>query len=151
MLARGELHCIGATTLDEYRQFIEKDKALERRFQPVHVQPATVEDTVSILRGIQELYEVHHGVKIRDAALLAAATLSDRYISDRFLPDKAIDLIDEAAAQLKMDVTSKPQVVEEAEAELRRVELALLAAEQAPEVERVQLQAARIALSLIHI
>ena len=95
MLARGELHCIGATTLDEYRQYIEKDPALERRFQPVQVDEPTVEDTISILRGLKERYEVFHGVKISDNALIAAATLSDRYITDRFLPDKAIDLVDE--------------------------------------------------------
>ena len=98
MLARGELHCIGATTLDEYRQYIEKDPALERRFQPVMVQEPTVEDTISILRGLKERYEVYHGVKIQDGALIAAATLSNRYITDRFLPDKAIDLVDEACA-----------------------------------------------------
>ena len=99
MLARGELHCIGATTLDEYRQYIEKDPALERRFQPVQVDEPTVEDTISILRGLKERYEVFHGVKINDSALIAAATLSDRYITDRFLPDKAIDLVDEACAE----------------------------------------------------
>ncbi|MBO7619850.1 MAG: AAA family ATPase, partial [Victivallales bacterium] len=100
MLARGELHCIGATTLNEYRKYIEKDAALERRFQTVLVAPPSVEDTISILRGLRERYEIHHGVSIRDAALVSAATLSDRYITDRFLPDKAIDLIDEAAAKL---------------------------------------------------
>ena len=99
MLARGELHCIGATTLDEYRKHIEKDAALERRFQPVLVDQPSVEDTISILRGLKERYEVHHGVRIKDAALVAAAVLSNRYITDRFLPDKAIDLVDEAAAQ----------------------------------------------------
>lgn len=114
MLARGELHCMGATTLDEYRQYIEKDKALERRFQPVYVEPSTVEDTISILRGIQELYEVHHGVKIRDAALVAAATLSDRYIPDRFLPDKAIDLVDEAAATVRTEIASMPAELDRA-------------------------------------
>ena len=102
MLARGELHCIGATTLDEYRQYIEKDPALERRFQPVMVDEPTVEDTISILRGLKERYEVFHGVKINDSALIAAATLSDRYITDRFLPDKAIDLVDEACAMIKI-------------------------------------------------
>ena len=101
MLARGELHCIGATTLDEYREYIEKDPALERRFQPGMVNEPTVEDTISILRGLKERYEVYHGVKIQDAALIAAATLSDRYITDRFLPDKAIDLVDEACAMVK--------------------------------------------------
>ena len=108
MLARGELHCIGATTLDEYRQYIEKDPALERRFQPVMVDEPTVEDTISILRGLKERYEVFHGVKITDAALVAAATLSNRYISDRFLPDKAIDLVDEACALIKTELDSMP-------------------------------------------
>ena len=108
MLARGELHCIGATTLDEYREYIEKDPALERRFQPVQVEEPTVEDTISILRGLKERYEVYHGVKIQDAALIAAATLSDRYISDRFLPDKAIDLVDEACAMVKTELDSMP-------------------------------------------
>ena len=107
MLARGELRCIGATTLNEYRKYIEKDTALERRFQPVMVGEPTVEDTISILRGLKERYEVHHGVRIRDAALVSAATLSDRYISDRFLPDKAIDLVDEAAAKLRTEIESK--------------------------------------------
>ena len=101
MLARGELHCIGATTLDEYRKYIEKDAALERRFQTVLVGEPTVEDTIAILRGLKERYEVFHGVKIQDAALIAAATLSDRYITDRFLPDKAIDLVDEACATIR--------------------------------------------------
>ena len=104
MLARGELHCIGATTLDEYRQYIEKDPALERRFQPVQVDEPTVEDTISILRGLKERYEVFHGVKINDNALIAAATLSDRYITDRFLPDKAIDLIDETACPARWTI-----------------------------------------------
>ena len=108
MLARGELHCIGATTLDEYRQYIEKDPALERRFQPVMVDEPTVEDTISILRGLKERYEVFHGVKINDSALIAAATLSDRYITDRFLPDKAIDLVDEACAMIKTEMDSMP-------------------------------------------
>ncbi|MCE8470489.1 AAA family ATPase, partial [Rhodovulum sulfidophilum] len=108
-LARGELHCIGATTLDEYRKHVEKDAALARRFQPVFVEEPTVEDTVSILRGIKEKYELHHGVRISDAALVAAATLSHRYITDRFLPDKAIDLVDEAASRLRMEVDSKPE------------------------------------------
>ena len=108
MLARGGLHCIGATTLDEYRQHIEKDKALERRFQPVVVKPSSVEDTVSILRGIKAVFEVHHGVRIQDSALVAAARLSDRYIADRFLPDKAIDLIDEAAAAIHTENASMP-------------------------------------------
>ncbi len=112
-LARGELHCVGATTLDEYRKHIEKDAALARRFQPVFVSEPTVEDTISILRGIKEKYEVHHGVRITDGAIVAAATLSHRYITDRFLPDKAIDLIDEAAARLRMEVDSKPEEVDE--------------------------------------
>src|SRR5450432_4584782 len=109
MLARGELHTIGATTLDEYRKHIEKDAALERRFQPVVVDQPSVEETISILRGLRERYEVHHGVRITDSALVAAATMSNRYITDRFLPDKAIDLMDEAAARLKMQVDSKPE------------------------------------------
>ena len=113
MLARGELHCIGATTLDEYRQYIEKDPALERRFQPVQVDEPTVEDTISILRGLKERYEVYHGVKIQDAALIAAATLSDRYITDRFLPDKAIDLVDEACAMVKTELDSMPAELDE--------------------------------------
>ena len=113
MLARGELHCIGATTLDEYRKYIEKDAALERRFQPVHVDEPTVEDTISILRGLKERYEVYHGVKITDSALVAAATLSNRYISDRFLPDKAIDLVDEACAMIKTEMDSMPAELDE--------------------------------------
>ena len=112
-LARGELHCVGATTLDEYRKYIEKDAALARRFQPVLVAEPTVEDTVSILRGLKEKYELHHGVRITDSAIVAAATLSDRYISDRFLPDKAIDLMDEAASRLRMQVDSKPEALDE--------------------------------------
>ena len=118
MLARGELHCIGATTLDEYRKHIEKDAALERRFQPVLVDQPTVEDTISILRGLKERYEVHHGVRIKDSALVAAAVLSNRYISDRFLPDKAIDLVDEAAAKLRTEIDSMPTKLDEM---LRRV------------------------------
>jgi ATP-dependent Clp protease ATP-binding subunit ClpB len=112
-LARGELHCIGATTLDEYRKNIEKDAALERRFQPIYVGEPSVEDTISILRGIKEKYELHHGVRITDAAIVAAATLSNRYITDRFLPDKAIDLMDEAAARLRMTIDSKPEAIDE--------------------------------------
>ena len=112
-LARGDLHCVGATTLDEYRKYIEKDAALARRFQTVFVSEPTVEDTVSILRGLKEKYEVHHGVRITDAAIVAAATLSNRYITDRFLPDKAIDLVDEAAARLRMEVDSKPEAIDE--------------------------------------
>ena len=124
MLARGELHCIGATTLDEYRQYIEKDPALERRFQPVQVDEPTVEDTISILRGLKERYEVFHGVKISDNALIAAATLSDRYITDRFLPDKAIDLIDEASSKVRLSVFVEPRGVKELEAEIRELEKA---------------------------
>ena len=112
-LARGELHCVGATTLDEYRKHIEKDAALARRFQPVFVSEPTVEDTISILRGLKEKYELHHGVRITDAAIVAAATLSNRYITDRFLPDKAIDLMDEAASRLRMEVDSKPEELDE--------------------------------------
>jgi ATP-dependent Clp protease ATP-binding subunit ClpB len=123
MLARGELRCIGATTLDEYRKYIEKDAALERRFQQVFVDEPSVEDTISILRGLKERYEVHHGVKITDSALVAAATLSSRYISDRFLPDKAIDLVDEAAAKLKMEITSKPTELEDIERRLMQLEM----------------------------
>jgi len=111
-LARGELHCIGATTLDEYQKYVEKDPALQRRFQPVYVAEPTVEDTISILRGLKEKYELHHGVNITDAAIVAAATLSNRYISDRFLPDKAIDLMDEAASRIRMEVESKPEEIE---------------------------------------
>ena len=111
-LARGELHCIGATTLNEYRKYVEKDAALERRFQPVYVGEPTVEDTISILRGLKEKYELHHGVRITDGAIVAAATLSNRYIADRFLPDKAIDLMDEAASRLRMEVESKPEEIE---------------------------------------
>ena len=113
MMARGELRCIGATTLNEYRKYIEKDTALERRFQPVMVGEPSVEDTISILRGLKERYEVHHGVRIRDAALVSAAVLSDRYISDRFLPDKAIDLVDEAAAKLRTEIESMPAPLDE--------------------------------------
>jgi len=123
MLARGELRCIGATTLDEYRQYIEKDKALERRFQPVYVDQPTVEETISILRGLKERYEVHHGVQITDAALVAAAQLSNRYIADRFQPDKAIDLVDEAAAKLKMEITSKPVELDDVDRKLLQLEM----------------------------
>ena len=123
MLARGELHCIGATTLDEYRQYIEKDKALERRFQPVLVDEPTVEDTISILRGIKERYEVFHGVKITDGSLIAAATLSNRYISDRFLPDKAIDLVDEACALIKTELDSMPTELDEISRKIMQLEI----------------------------
>ncbi|MBE9182768.1 ATP-dependent chaperone ClpB [Oculatella sp. LEGE 06141] len=123
MLARGELRCIGATTLDEYRKYLEKDAALERRFQQVYVDQPSVEDTISILRGLKERYEVHHGVKIADSSLVAAATLSTRYISDRFLPDKAIDLVDEAAAKLKMEITSKPEELDEVDRKILQLEM----------------------------
>ncbi len=123
MLARGELRCIGATTLDEYRKYIEKDAALERRFQQVYIDQPSVADTISILRGLKERYEVHHGVKISDSALVAAATLSNRYISDRFLPDKAIDLVDEAAAKLKMEITSKPEELDEIDRKILQLEM----------------------------
>ncbi len=123
MLARGELHCIGATTLDEYRQYIEKDAALERRFQPVYVDEPSVEETISILRGLKERYEVHHGVRIQDAACIAAATLSHRYIADRHLPDKAIDLIDEAAARLRMEIDSKPAELDEVDRRIMQLEI----------------------------
>ena len=127
MLARGELHCIGATTLDEYRQYIEKDAALERRFQPVLVDEPTVEDTISILRGLKERYEVYHGVKITDGALVAAATLSDRYISDRFLPDKAIDLVDEACALIKTEMDTMPAELDEQNRKIMQMEIEVAA------------------------
>ncbi len=136
MLARGELRCIGATTLDEYRKYIEKDAALERRFQSVYVDEPTVQDTISILRGLKERYEVHHGVKISDTAVVAAAMLSNRYISDRFLPDKAIDLIDESAAKLKMEITSKPEEIDEIDRKILQLEM-----------ERLSLQKENDALS----
>ena len=123
MLARGELHCIGATTLDEYRQYIEKDQALERRFQPVMVDQPTVEDTISILRGIKDRYEVYHGVKITDSSLVAAATLSNRYITDRFLPDKAIDLVDEACAMIKTEMNSLPAELDEVQRKIMQMEI----------------------------
>lgn len=123
MLARGELHCIGATTLDEYRKYIEKDPALERRFQPVIVNEPTVEDTITILRGLKERYEVYHGVKIQDGALIAAATLSDRYITDRFLPDKAIDLVDEACANIKTEMNSMPGEMEDVKRKIMTLEI----------------------------
>ena len=122
-LARGELHCVGATTLDEYRKHVEKDAALARRFQPVFVSEPTVEDTVSILRGLKEKYEVHHGVRIADAAIVAAATLSNRYITDRFLPDKAIDLMDEAASRVRMAVDSKPEALDEVDRRLVQLKI----------------------------
>ncbi|MDL2206308.1 ATP-dependent chaperone ClpB [Eubacteriales bacterium OttesenSCG-928-N13] len=135
MLARGELHCIGATTLDEYRKYIEKDPALERRFQPVKVEEPTVEDTISILRGLKERYEVFHGVKIEDQALIAAAVLSDRYVSDRFLPDKAIDLIDEACAMIRTEIDSMPQELDEIQRKIMQheIEEAALSKETSPQ------------------
>jgi ATP-dependent Clp protease ATP-binding subunit ClpB len=123
MLARGELHAIGATTLDEYRKHIEKDAALERRFQPVMVDQPSVEDTISILRGLRERYEVHHGVRITDSALVAAAVLSNRYITERFLPDKAIDLVDEAASRLRMEIDSMPAELDEIERRRMQLEI----------------------------
>ena len=122
-LARGELHVIGATTLDEYRKHIEKDAALERRFQPVLVDEPTVDETISILRGLKEKYEVHHGVRIQDAALVTAAILSHRYITDRFLPDKAIDLIDEAASKLRIEIDSMPSELDDIERKIRQLEI----------------------------
>ena len=136
-LARGELHCIGATTLDEYRKYIEKDAALERRFQPVYVQQPSVEDTISILRGLKKRYETHHGVQIKDEALVAAAKLSNRYITDRFLPDKAIDLVDEAASKLAMELDSVPHEIDEVQRRITQLELAArqLADEEDPSVQ----------------
>ncbi|MEL7049930.1 MAG: AAA family ATPase, partial [Pseudomonadota bacterium] len=122
-LARGELHCVGATTLDEYRKHIEKDAALARRFQPVFIEEPTVEDTISILRGLKEKYELHHGVRITDSAIVSAATLSNRYITDRFLPDKAIDLVDEAASRLKMEIDSKPEELDAIDRELIQMKI----------------------------
>ena len=141
MLARGELHCIGATTLDEYREYIEKDAALERRFQPVMVEEPTVEDTISILRGLKERYEVFHGVKITDGALVSAAVLSNRYISDRFLPDKAIDLVDEACALIKTELDSMPAELDE----LNRRIMQLQIEETALKKETDRLSAERLA------
>lgn len=123
MLARGELHCVGATTLDEYREYIEKDAALERRFQPVMVDEPTVEDTISILRGLKDRYEVFHGVKITDSALVTAAVLSNRYITDRFLPDKAIDLVDEACAMIKTELDSMPAELDEQNRKIMQLEI----------------------------
>jgi len=123
MLARGELHAVGATTLNEYRRYIEKDPARERRFQPIFVEAPTVEETISILRGLKERYEVHHGVRIQDAALIAAAMLSDRYITDRFLPDKAIDLVDEAAARLRMEIDSSPREIDELQRRIMQLQI----------------------------
>ena len=140
-LARGELRCIGATTLDEYRKHIEKDKALERRFQPVFVGEPSVEDTIAILRGLKERYEVHHGIRIRDAALVAAARLSHRYISGRQLPDKAIDLVDEAASRLKMEIDSRPDPIDQLERRLT----SLAIEEQALGKEKDEASAKRLA------
>src|SRR4029434_10417878 len=123
MLARGELRCVGATTLDEYRKHVEKDRALERRFQPVLVDEPSVEDTISILRGLRERYEVHHGVRIKDAPLVTAAVLSHRYITDRFLPDKAIDLVDEAAAKLRTEIESMPTELDEVSRRVMQLEI----------------------------
>ncbi len=141
-LARGELHCIGATTLDEYKKHIEKDAALERRFQPVYIKEPTVEDTISILRGLKERYEVHHGISIRDAALVAAAVLSNRYISDRFQPDKAIDLVDEASSKLKMEIDSRPEEVDQFERKILQFEVerqALLKEKDTASKERLKI------------
>jgi ATP-dependent Clp protease ATP-binding subunit ClpB len=141
MLARGELHCIGATTLNEYRKYVEKDKALERRFQTVMVNQPTVEDTISILRGLKERYEIHHGVRIKDSALVAAAVLSNRYISDRFLPDKAIDLVDEAAAKLRTEIDSMPSELDEITRKIMQLEIereALKKEKDAPSRERLK-------------
>src|SRR5881392_2248831 len=132
MLARGELRCVGATTLDEYRKHVEKDAALERRFQPVFVGEPSVTDTIAILRGLKDTYESHHGIRIRDAALVAAAVLSHRYIADRFLPDKAIDLVDEAASRLRMEIDSSPVELDEAERRVRQLEIELAAMAKEP-------------------
>ena len=148
MLARGELHCIGATTLDEYRKYIEKDAALERRFQSVLVEEPSLEDTISILRGLKERYELHHGVKIRDGALVAAATLSSKYITERFLPDKAIDLVDEAAAKLRTEIDSCPVEIDELERHAMRLEIELAALKKekdAASKERMQVIASELA------
>src|SRR4051812_20263928 len=136
MLARGELRCVGATTLDEYRKHIEKDAALERRFQPIFVGEPSVADTIAILRGLKDAYESHHGVRIRDAALVAAAVLSDRYIADRFLPDKAIDLVDESASRLRMEIDSSPIELDEAERRVRQLEIELAAMQKEPDAIR---------------
>ncbi len=138
MLSRGELHCIGATTLDEYRKYIEKDAALERRFQSVLVNPPSVEDTISILRGLKERYEIHHGVKLKDSALIAAAVLSDKYISDRFLPDKAIDLVDEAAAALRTEIDSSPVELDENERKVMQLEIEIAGLKKEKDAEAVK-------------
>ncbi|NMN06035.1 MULTISPECIES: ATP-dependent chaperone ClpB [unclassified Novosphingobium] len=143
-LARGELHCIGATTLDEYQKYVEKDPALQRRFQPVFVGEPTVEDTISILRGIKEKYEVHHGVRIADAAIVAAATLSNRYIADRFLPDKAIDLMDEAASRIRMEVESKPEEIENLDRRIIQLKIEEMAlAKESDQASRDRLETLR--------
>ena len=143
-LARGELHCVGATTLDEYRQYIEKDAALERRFQKIVVDEPSVDDTIAILRGLKEKYEVHHGVDITDPAIISAATLSHRYITDRNLPDKAIDLIDEAASRIRMEIDSKPEAMDKLERRIikRKIEREALRKESDEATKK---------LSLIHI
>ena len=142
MLARGELRLIGATTLDEYRKHIEKDAALERRFQPVYVGEPSVEDTIAILRGLKERYEVHHGVRIQDAALVAAAVLSDRYITGRFLPDKAIDLVDEAASRLRIEIDSMPTEIDVVERRIRQLEIEQVAlAKETDEASKERLAA----------
>ncbi|MBN2528772.1 MAG: ATP-dependent chaperone ClpB [Deltaproteobacteria bacterium] len=137
-LARGELRCIGATTLDEYRKYVEKDKALERRFQPVMVTEPTMEDTIDILRGLKEKYEVHHGIRIQDSALVTAATLSSRYVTDRFLPDKAIDLVDEAASRLKMEVESLPTPIDDLQRKIMRKQIELQAMKMEGDEERIE-------------
>ena len=143
-LSRGELHCVGATTLDEYRKHIEKDAALERRFQPVYVDEPSVEDTIAILRGLKERYEVHHGIRIKDAALVAAAMLSNRYIADRKLPDKAIDLVDEAASRLRMEIDSMPVELDELTRRERQLEIERQAlAKESDKGIRERLQPAR--------
>lgn len=134
-LARGQLRCIGATTLDEYRQYIEKDAALERRFQQVVVDQPGVEATTAILRGLKERYELHHGVSISDAALVAASLLSDRYIADRFLPDKAIDLVDEAAAKLRIDATSRPQLLDQVTRRLLQAQMESISLKQDAQID----------------
>ena len=143
-LARGELRCIGATTVDEYRKYIEKDKALERRFQPVYIEEPSVEDTISILRGIKDKYEIHHGIRIKDSALVAAAELSDRYIQDRFLPDKAIDLIDESASRLRLEIDSLPAELDEVERKISQLEIESRALSKEKDVEDSQIRLEKI-------
>ena len=147
MLARGELRAVGATTLDEYRKHIEKDAALERRFQPVFVDEPSVEDTIAILRGLKERYEVHHGVRIQDSAIVAAATLSHRYIADRFLPDKAIDLIDEAASRLRIEIDSMPTEIDEVERRIQQLEIELPGARRRRRTTRASRAARRSSAS----